>query len=143
VHFKVILRTRSGERYAVPAGQSVQIVIEDPTSKQVYQNNLPVSSLGTVSRRVESRRKRRVGLLLDFGEHRRPTALQHEAGGFHVEEYKKPEYEVKVTPSQARRAGRENRSRRTIEAKYYFGEPVAGAAGEMGCAHFAILVAVH
>src|SRR5260370_27240069 len=49
------------------------------------------------------------------------------SGGFHVEEYKKPEYEVKVTPSQARVLQGESVTA-TIEAKYYFGEPVAGAA---------------
>jgi len=37
VQFKVILRTRSGERYTVADGAIVQIVIEDPTSKQLLQ----------------------------------------------------------------------------------------------------------
>src|SRR5260370_14286732 len=47
-------------------------------------------------------------------------------GGFQVEEYKKPEYEVKLTPSQARVLQGESITA-TIEAKYYLGEPVAGA----------------
>ena len=48
-------------------------------------------------------------------------------GGFQVEEYKKPEYEVRVTPEQKRVILRARRCKATIEAKYYFGEPVAGA----------------
>ena len=49
------------------------------------------------------------------------------AGGFYVEDYKKPEYAVTVTPSQPR-VLQGNTTDATIEAKYYFGEPVAGAS---------------
>ena len=48
-------------------------------------------------------------------------------GGFQVEEYKKPEYEVRVTPEQ-KRVIQGEAVKATIEGKYYFGEPVAGAA---------------
>ena len=48
VQFKVILRTRSGERYKVPSGEQVQVLIEDPTSKPMLQNHFAVSSFGTV-----------------------------------------------------------------------------------------------
>jgi uncharacterized protein YfaS (alpha-2-macroglobulin family) len=48
------------------------------------------------------------------------------AGGFHVEEYKKPEYEVKVNPS-SRRVLQGEPVTATIEARYFFGEPVANA----------------
>src|SRR5205807_549821 len=40
--------------------------------------------------------------------------------------YKKPEYEVRVTPDKPRILEGDSISA-TIEAKYYFGEPVAGA----------------
>ena len=48
------------------------------------------------------------------------------SGGFQVEEYKKPEYEVRVTPDKPRILQGEKVTA-TIEAKYFFGEPVAGA----------------
>src|SRR5260370_1585215 len=126
VHFKVILRTRSGERYTVPAGQSVQIVIEDPTSKQLLQTNLPVSPFGTVHGELKLLETAALGyywISVNTGGQRHYNI----AGGVHVEEYKKPEYEVKVTPSQERVLQGESITA-TIEAKYYFGEPVAGAA---------------
>src|SRR5712692_9130341 len=126
VHFKVILRTRSGERYTVPGGQSVQIVIEDPTSKQLLQANLPVSPFGTVHGELNLLETAALGyysISVNTGGQRHYNMT----GGFHVEEYKKPEYEVKVTPSQARVLQGEAIAA-TIEAKYYFGEPVAGAA---------------
>ena len=50
-------------------------------------------------------------------------------GGFQVEEYKKPEYEVRVTPEQKRVIQGEP-VKATIEGQYYFGEPVAGRQGE-------------
>ena len=48
------------------------------------------------------------------------------SGYFEVQEYKKPEYEVHVTPSSPRVLEGE-RIQATIDARYYFGEPVAGA----------------
>src|SRR5947209_445184 len=48
VHFKGILRTRNGERYRVPAGRQVQVKVEDPTSKQVFQTSVFVSPFGGI-----------------------------------------------------------------------------------------------
>src|SRR5438034_6087614 len=48
------------------------------------------------------------------------------SGGFNVEKYKKPEYIVSVTPDKQHLLEGEEIAA-TIEAKYYFGEPVAGA----------------
>src|SRR5260370_41074887 len=41
VQFKVILRTRSGERYTVPTGQAVPITIENTTRKHFWHANTP------------------------------------------------------------------------------------------------------
>ncbi len=48
------------------------------------------------------------------------------AGSFYVEEYKKPEYQVTVKPATPR-VLQGNTIQATIEARYFFGEPVAGA----------------
>ncbi len=125
VHFKIIIRTRSGERYKVPAGEQVQVVIEDPASKQVYQSNLPVSSFGTVHGELVLSDAAALGyysISVNAAGARRYSM----SGGFHVEEYKKPEYEVKVFPAKPRVLQGDSNTA-TIEAKYYFGEPVAGA----------------
>ena len=47
-------------------------------------------------------------------------------GSFEVEEYKKPEYEVRVTPGKTRMLQGES-VQAVIDARYYFGEPVSGA----------------
>src|SRR5260370_41277284 len=49
------------------------------------------------------------------------------SGGFYVEEYKKPEYEVRVTTDK-RRVLQGSQVQAVISARYFFGEPVANAA---------------
>ena len=125
VHFKVIVRMRTGERYKVPAGEQVQVLIEDPDSKPVLQSNFPVSAYGTIHGDLELSAAAALGYysisVHGSGGQRYPIN-----GGFYVEEYKKPEYEVKVTPSTPRVLQGDS-VEATIEARYYFGEPVAGA----------------
>ena len=48
------------------------------------------------------------------------------AGSFYVEEYKKPEYQVTVKVPVAHLL-QGSSIQATIEARYFFGEPVAGA----------------
>ncbi len=126
VHFKVILRTHVGERYQVPAGESVQVLIEDPSSKPILQSNYPVSGFGTIHGDVDLPTDAALGYYSISVRSKGGDRYSIE-GGFHVEEYKKPEYEVKVNPSTPR-VLQGDFIEATIEAKYYFGEPVAGAA---------------
>jgi uncharacterized protein YfaS (alpha-2-macroglobulin family) len=125
VHFKVILRTRAGERFKVPAGEQVQVLIEDSSSKSVFQSTLPISSFGSVHGDLELSATAALGYY-SISVSSKGGQRYAINGGFYVEEYKKPEYEVKVTPS-APRILQGDAIEATIEAKYYFGEPVAGA----------------
>jgi uncharacterized protein YfaS (alpha-2-macroglobulin family) len=124
-HYKVILRTRSGERYSVPSGERVRILIEDPTGKQVGENTVAVSPFGTVHGDLALAADAALGYYsISVGSE---GGQRYQAtGGFHVEEYKKPEYEVKVTPASPR-VLEGNTIEATIEARYFFGEPVANA----------------
>jgi uncharacterized protein YfaS (alpha-2-macroglobulin family) len=125
VHFKAILRTYSGEKYKVPAGEQVQVLIEDSASKPLLQNNFTVSAFGSIHGDLELPMDSALGYYS-------VTVRWHGAagsegnGGFHVEEYKKPEYEVRVTTSTPRIL-QGNSIDVTIDAHYFFGEPVAGA----------------
>lgn len=123
VHFKAILRQRVGESWHVPQAKEAQVLIEDPTSRQVYQKTLALDAMGTLHGDYE------VPANGALGYHSitvKPAAGAQMNGGFHIEEYKKPEYEVKVTPDKTRVLEGEPVTA-TIEARYYFGEPVAGA----------------
>lgn len=122
VHFKGILRTQAGATYGVPAGRVVEAEIEDSEGNTVYRKELPVSAMGTVHGSFEVPANARLGyysLGIRSGEAR-------SYGGFHVEEYRKPEYEVHVLP-EVRRVLQGNAITARIEARYYFGEPVANS----------------
>jgi hypothetical protein len=125
-HFKTILRLRNGEQYKVPSGQSVQVQIEDPASKVVLQSNFAVSSFGTLHGDLALPANAALGYysiqINSVGGANYPIS-----GGFYVEDYKKPEYTVKVTPSVPR-VLQGGSITATVEADYYYGEPVAGAA---------------
>jgi alpha-2-macroglobulin len=125
VHFKGILRARSGEKYRLPAGQQVQMTVQDPGGKQVFEANAVISSFGTVHGDLTLPGDATLGYyyVSISGVSGSRYGMN---GGFQVEEYKKPEYEVRVTPDQPRIL-EGNQASATIEAKYYFGEPVAGA----------------
>ena len=126
VHFKVILRAHGGDAYQPPANKPVQVEIQDPNGKSVLQTKLELSTFGTVHGEFTLAANAALGyysIFVTAGDANARSAN----GGFHVEEYKKPEYEVKVTPSKPR-VLQGDEITATIEAKYYFGEPVSGAS---------------
>ena len=122
VHFKGILRVRGDNGYEVPSGKRVKVEIDDPDQKPVYQQSLAVSANGTIHDELMLPANAALGnyfVQVTYDENRMTA-------DFGVEEYKKPEYEVHVTPVTSRVL--EGQSiQATIDAKYYFGEPVAGA----------------
>lgn len=122
VQFKGILRTQAGGAYEVPAGRVVEAEIQDSEGNSVFRKELPVSAMGTVHGSFEIPANARLGyysLVVRAGEAR-------SYGGFHVEEYRKPEYEVRVLPDP-RRVLQGDVITARLEARYYFGEPVANA----------------
>ncbi len=123
VSFRGILRTQGASGYAIPGLRQVDVQIQDPDGSAVYQKKLPVSSMGTFSGELALAGNAPLGY---YGIQVGPGE-DGASGGFQVEEYKKPEYEVKVTPEK-RRVLQGEQITAMIEARYYFGEPVANAA---------------
>jgi alpha-2-macroglobulin len=121
VHFKGILRMVATSGYTVPAGQPISVTVNDPEQKPVYQKTLTASATGTVRDDLTLPADAALGNY--FIEVKAGEAMM--SGNFQVEEYKKPEYEVRVSPSQPRVMQGET-VRATVDARYYFGEPVAG-----------------
>jgi uncharacterized protein YfaS (alpha-2-macroglobulin family) len=123
VHFKCILRTRSGFHYQASANTDYNVKIEDVESKDVFAATLKSSAMGTLHGEYTIPMKASLG---DYNVQIRNGENYTEGGSFAVEEYKKPEYEVRVMPD-AQRVLQGQPITATIEAKYYFGEPVANA----------------
>lgn len=123
VSFRGVLRQPAGPGYIIPALQDVSVQVQDPDGNAVFDKRLPVSSFGTLDGELALAEAAPLGyysIQVTAGE-----ATAH--GGFQVEEYKKPEYEVRVTPGR-RRVLQGEQIPVAIEARYYFGEPVANAS---------------
>jgi uncharacterized protein YfaS (alpha-2-macroglobulin family) len=127
VHFKGVLRVIGPAGYSVPAGKPVTVTVTDPEQKSIYQKTLTTSEAGSIHGDLDLPAQAALGVY--FVEVKAGEGAM--SGNFEVEEYRKPEYEVRVTPSQQRVLQGET-VRVAIDARYYFGEPVAGAKVQYG-----------
>jgi alpha-2-macroglobulin len=121
VFFRGILRTAGDRGYELPSG-AVKTTIEDPNSGKVFEADLKLTPRGTFSGSVD------IAGGAPLGQYR----VTAKAGGasasgyFEVAEYKKPEYKVTVaTPKKFAEVG--EKVKFSIEARYFFGEPVKQA----------------
>lgn len=127
VHFKVILRRLEGGRYHNAPGTRLTVSVRDPRGGEPKRFDLVTSDRGTASGEFHLAEEPplglyRLGVRLPAGG----RVLRTQWATFRVEEYKKPEFEVRVKPAPAHiKLGR--RARVTVEASYYFGGPVPGA----------------
>jgi uncharacterized protein YfaS (alpha-2-macroglobulin family) len=122
MHFRAILRIRDVGGYDVPAAKPFSVEIQDPEQKPVYRKTLTTNANGTLHDEFTLPAGSALGsysILVHTG------GESNMEGSFDVEEYKKPEYEVRVTPAKFRLLQGDT-AQATIEARYYFGEPVSG-----------------
>ncbi len=123
VHWKAILRSEMGSVYQVPGAGQATVEIEDAEGKPTVHKDVDISAMGTVSGDLTLPADSALGyysIRVILGES--PDV----SGGFYVEDYKKPEYEVRVTPDR-RRVVQGASVQALISARYFFGEPVARA----------------
>jgi alpha-2-macroglobulin len=124
VHIKVIVRRQKDDALLLPDDKTLKLNVTDPDNKTVFTKELPVSAHGTVAADFDLPTDAGLGyysiLLSKDGQ------TVYPGGNFYVEEYKKPEYQVTVKPA-APRTLQGNQIQATIEARYFFGEPVANA----------------
>ncbi len=123
VHFKAILRTRSGFTYQAPANTDFNVKISDVEGKDVFAATLKSSAMGTLHGEYAIPGNASLG---DYNIGIRSGENYTQGGSFAVEEYKKPEYQVRVSPASPR-VLQGQPIQATIDAKYYFGEPVVNA----------------
>ncbi len=122
VHYRAVVRSRVAEGYRVPS-KDVRVEIEDSEGKNVHKATPRLSSMGTVSGSLDLPADASLGrysIQIRVGE-------SFQSGGFEVQEYKKPEYEVRVIPAK-RRVLQGDALQAEIDSRYFFGEPVAGAS---------------
>jgi uncharacterized protein YfaS (alpha-2-macroglobulin family) len=122
VFFKGILRQWGRNGYQLLDNKTVNVTIEDPNNGKVFQKDLPLSTRGTFSGDLD------ISEEAPLGNYNITAAIgdAKAAGYFEVQEYKKPEFKVKVTgPKQFAPVG--EKVKFAISANYFFGAPVTNA----------------
>jgi len=128
VHIKAVVRVDKGDTLELPPAATPTLEVTDSANKVVFSKAIPLSAHGTLA----------ADLVLDadaaLGYYNVNLRGAGGGGSFYVEDYKKPEYQVTVkSPMQHLLQG--NSIQANIEARYFFGEPVAGGKGHLRGAH--------
>lgn len=121
VQFKFWVRHSQYDKEDVSqfAGQEFKVVCADPQNEHVFAKSIKADEYGGLSGEFELAEEAKLGVyqlyLEGFG-----------GSSFRVEEYRKPEYEVTIAaPEKPVQLGEKITA--TVQAKYYFGAPVANA----------------
>ena len=123
VHWKAILREHAGNALVVPKSGRIHVTISDENDKAVFDQQMPLSAEGTVIGDFTLPKDASLGYYtVKVGD----EAENNVSCGFHVEDYRKPEYRVQVSAGQKRVLEGELMPV-TIDSQYFFGEPVANA----------------
>jgi alpha-2-macroglobulin len=122
VYFKGIVRRQGDGGFKALTALTAGVRITDQNNNEIFNKDLPLSPRGTFNGEVSLPAGAALGYysivaVIDKAEAR---------DSFEVAEYKKPEFKVKVsTPKKFAPVG--EKAKFNVEAKYFFGEPVAGA----------------
>ena len=119
VHIKAVVRQRKDDMLQLPQGMTPNLEVTDSNGKKIFTKDIALSAHGTLAADLELASDAALGYY--------NVDVSHEGyGNFYVEEYKKPEYQVTVkVPVTHLLQGSSIQA--NIEARYFFGEPVAGA----------------
>jgi hypothetical protein len=122
VHVKAVIRWRENDRL-VPFDQpSAELAVRDMNDKVIFRQALTPDAFGAVHASFPMPATGALGFY-----NIRVVSGEHEAnGGFEVQEYRRPEFEAIVTPA-SRFVVQGNEAVVTVQARYYFGQPVANA----------------
>jgi uncharacterized protein YfaS (alpha-2-macroglobulin family) len=122
VYFKGILRRWVRTGYQMIDKKTVTVTVEDPNNGKIFEQELPMSARGTFSAELDLPAEAPLG-----GYQIRAAAGNVKTSAyFQVQEYKKPEFKVKVTgPPKFTAVG--EKVKFSIDARYFFGAPVTNA----------------
>ena len=131
VFFKGILRDDNDAVLKLPEAKNIDVEITDSRGTSIYKKNLPVTAAGTFADSLKLDEK------ASLGRYSIATCLRSDPkygdcldgnfyNSFFVEEYRKPEYEMKVSFSKDNYVNKEEINA-TLDAKYFFGAPVPNA----------------
>ena len=117
----IVRKVNDDGTYTLPKTKKVEVQISDARGGELVKDTLDISDFGTFHGNLS---------LADeppLGDYHIQVMIEGSAAGyftFAVEEYKKPEYEVRVTTPKTSYT-RGDKVTSTLQADYYFGSPVA------------------
>jgi hypothetical protein len=128
VHYKQVMRRQTSKGYEVAAHQSLTVELYNPRNEVVHTDSGRTDADGTFSGFWPVPAKPPLGVYRFAVKLDGEQITDGSDGGsrFRVEEYRKPEFEVTVSPAEGEyRIG--DTISADIKAAYYFGDPVVGA----------------
>ncbi len=120
VNIKGVLRWRIADRLAPFERKQVEVSVSDANDKVVLRQQVAVDEFGSALASLALPR----GAALGHYAIRVASEGDEATGGFEVQEYRKPEFEVIAKPA-ARFVVQGGKAVATVSARYYFGQPVA------------------
>lgn len=130
VQWKFMARVNDGSNYATPAGETLNVVINDPRGGKALETNLTLNAFGTAWSALGVTEKMPLGEYWVF--FKKGDRIVGSAALFRLEEFKLPEFKVAVSTPE--KEGRKqtfllgDTVEAEIKADYYSGGPVANAS---------------
>ncbi len=129
VHWKGILRARVENHLELPKLSTIHVTIADQDDHALLDKDMPLSAAGNVTGDLTLPATATLGyytIRLRNGPASDDVDADAGNGQFRVEDYRKPEYQVRVSPAKPRLLQGETMPV-VIDARYFFGEPVSNA----------------
>ena len=120
VKFKAILRTEKNSALSFASDKEIKVVINDTQGTEVYKETLKTDEFGTISGGFTLEEEPPLGVYYIYCTD--PDG-QQATGSFKVEEYRKPEFEITLTPEKEKYIQGDNMTF-NVDVNYYFGAPV-------------------
>lgn len=123
VNFKGTIKRKTSAGYESYSYEDITVIIKDTRNAEVYKKVLKTNENGSFDGVYK------IDIEAPLGTYTITTLINEKNStvtNFTVEQYKKPEYKVTVKTDKGQYYGYDNLTA-TIEAKYFFGSPVADA----------------
>lgn len=125
IYFKGILRDPDEARYQLPNMTTIDVEAYDWQDTLIYKETLPVSEMGTFAGQIQLASDAKTGNYHFIIDPDGVRSWQY----FSIAEYRKPEFEVTVTPDKNELVAGDS-LKALVESSYYFGGPVNDATVE-------------